>query len=392
MVRTLNLIAFVVFASSLFMRSTDPIIPKIAYGLGVEPATAALLSTAFTLPYALVQPLLGALADMFSKTRLMLVCLFVLTAATLLCGVAPRFEVLMAARMVAGLAAGGVVPIAFALVGDKIPFAERQVAMGRLLFAIMTGNLLGSTCAGVVGDLAGWRGVFFATGALGLIVLATAIAGFRGVAEAGGRFDLSTLVPNYRAIFRNPLAKICFGAVFLEGWFMYGVFPYIATLLHQAGETSSSVAGLVIAGFGIGGALYGVTVSRLLAFLGETRMMRVGGAVMGFCLLIIASRAPWPAQFANFALLGFGFYMLHAVIQIYASELVPAARGSAMALHSFFFFLGQAVGPVVYGAGLSGNLGIRPLLAVGAAVLFGVGLTCAQWLRRPRNPRLSTAQ
>lgn len=374
------------------MRSTDPIIPKIAYGLGVEPATAALLSTAFTLPYALVQPLLGALADMFSKTRLMLVCLFVLTAATLLCGVAPRFEVLMAARMVAGLAAGGVVPIAFALVGDKIPFAERQVAMGRLLFAIMTGNLLGSTCAGVVGDLAGWRGVFFATGALGLIVLATAIAGFRGVAEAGGRFDLSTLVPNYRAIFRNPLAKICFGAVFLEGWFMYGVFPYIATLLHQAGETSSSVAGLVIAGFGIGGALYGVTVSRLLAFLGETRMMRVGGAVMGFCLLIIASRAPWPAQFANFALLGFGFYMLHAVIQIYASELVPAARGSAMALHSFFFFLGQAVGPVVYGAGLSGNLGIRPLLAVGAAVLFGVGLTCAQWLRRPRNPRLSTAQ
>jgi predicted MFS family arabinose efflux permease len=392
LVRTLNLIAFVVFASSLFMRSTDPIIPKIAYGLGVEPATAALLSTAFTLPYALVQPLLGALADMFSKTRLMLVCLFVLTAATLLCGVAPRFEVLMAARMVAGLAAGGVVPIAFALVGDKIPFAERQVAMGRLLFAIMTGNLLGSTCAGVVGDLAGWRGVFFATGALGLIVLATAIAGFRGVAEAGGRFDLSTLVPNYRAIFRNPLAKICFGAVFLEGWFMYGVFPYIATLLHQAGETSSSVAGLVIAGFGIGGALYGVTVSRLLAFLGETRMMRVGGAVMGFCLLIIASRAPWPAQFANFALLGFGFYMLHAVIQIYASELVPAARGSAMALHSFFFFLGQAVGPVVYGAGLSGNLGIRPLLAVGAAVLFGVGLTCAQWLRRPRNPRLSTAQ
>ena len=58
-------------------------------------------------------------------------------------------------------------------------------------------------------------------------------------------------------------------------------------------------------------------------------------------------------EFANFMLLGFGFYMLHAVIQIYASELAPAARGSAMALHSFFFFLGQAVGPVVYGAGLS---------------------------------------
>ena len=91
---------------------------------------------------------------------------------------------------------------------------------------------------------------------------------------------------------------------------------------------------------------------------------------------------PWPLEFVNFALLGFGFYMLHAVIQIYASELAPSARGSAMALHSFFFFLGQAVGPVVYGAGLN-TIGLGPVLLVGAAVLVGVGLTCAQWLRRP---------
>src|SRR6185437_15566553 len=125
MTRTLNLIAFVVFASSLFMRSTDPVIPQIALGLGVAPATAALLSTAFSLPYALVQPLLGALADSFSKARLMLLCLLILTLATLVCGLAPNFEILMASRVVARLAAGGVVPIAFALIGDKIPLAER---------------------------------------------------------------------------------------------------------------------------------------------------------------------------------------------------------------------------------------------------------------------------
>ena len=380
--RTLNLLALVVFASALFMRSTDPVIPQIAAGLDVEPATAALLSTAFTLPYALVQPLLGALADMFSKARLMLLCLLILAAAAVVCGLAPDFQVLVGARVVAGLAAGGVVPISFALVGDKIPVAERQVAMGRLLFAIMTGNLLGATCAGVVGDLIGWRGVFFATGLFGAIVLVTAIPGFRGQTETPRGFDLSTLGPNYRAIFRNPLAKICFGAVFLEALFMYGVFPYIATMLHQAGETSASIAGIVIAGFGIGGALYSISVSQLLARLGETRMMRLGGAIMGLCLVIIAARAPWPVEFANFALLGFGFYLLHAVIQIYASELAPAARGSAMALHSFFFFLGQAAGPVVYGAGLS-TIGLGPVLIFGAAVLVGVGLVCGHWLRRP---------
>jgi predicted MFS family arabinose efflux permease len=312
----------------------------------------------------------------------MLLCLLIVALATLVCAFATSFEMLIGARMVAGLAAGGVVPISFALVGDRFPVAQRQVAMGRLLFAIMTGNLLGATCAGVVSDLVGWRGVFFVLSGFGALVLAAAVPGFRGFMEATGRFDLSTLVPNYRAIFSNPLAKICFGAVFLEAVFMYGVFPHVATMMHDAGETRASIAGIVIAGFGIGGAFYGVLVSRLLALLGETRMMRIGGAVIGFCLLLIAARAAWPVEFANFALLGFGFYMLHAVIQIYASELAPAARGSAMALHSFFFFLGQAVGPIVYGVGLrSGH--ITPVLFVGAGVLLAVGLVCAQRLRRP---------
>ncbi len=380
--RTLNLIALIVFAGALFIRSTDPVIPQIASGLGVDTATAALLSTAFTLPYALVQPVLGALADMFSKVRLMLLCVLVVTAASLVSGVATNFEMLIAARVIAGLAAGGVVPISFAIVGDLVPVARRQVAMGRLLFAIMTGNLLGATVAGVVGDIAGWRGVFFVTGAFGAVVLAIAGPAFRGFSEAPGHFNLSTLGPNYRAILNNPLAKICFGAVFLEAVFMYGVFPYIATLLHQAGETRASIAGIVIAGFGVGGALYGVFVARLLPQLGETRMMRFGGLAMAFCLAVIAARMPWPIEFVNFILLGFGFYMLHAVVQIYASELAPAARGSAIALHSFFFFLGQAAGPIVYGVGL-GSVGIGPVLLFGAAVLAGVGFICAAWLRRP---------
>ena len=381
MTRMLNLIAFVVFASSLFMRSADPVIPQIASGLLVEPATAALLSTAFTLPYALIQPVLGALADMVSKVRLMLLCLFILTAASFVCAVAVNFEMLMAARVVAGLAAGGVVPISFAIIGDKIPIAERQVAMGRLLFAIMIGNLLGATLAGVVGDLAGWRGVFYAIGGVGALVLAVAIPAFRGHKEAPGRVDLSVMIPNYRSVLTNPLAKFCFGAVFLEALFMYGVFPYIATLLHEVGETRASIAGVVIAGFGIGGAFYGLIISRLLPRMGETRMMQIGGFAIGFCLLVIAARLPWPVEFVNFVLLGFGFYMLHAVIQIYASELSPSARGSAMALHSFFFFLGQAAGPIVYGAGLA-TVGITPVLLTGAGILAAVGLICARKLRR----------
>jgi MFS transporter, DHA1 family, inner membrane transport protein len=379
--RVLNLMAFVIFATTLFMRSVDPVIPQIASGLNVTPTTAALLSTGFTLPYALVQPVLGALADMFSKTRLIAVCMLVVGIATIACGLATNFEMLMILRVVAGVAAGGVFPIALAVAGDRVPVQQRQVAIGRLLFAAMTGNLLGASGAGVIGDVVGWRGVFFVTGAIDLVALAVAIPGFRSLNESPGRFDLSTFIPNYRAVFSNPLAKYCFGAVFIEALFLFGVFPYMAVLLREAGETHASIAGVVIAGFGIGGVIYTVMVAWLVAHISERRLMAAGGMVMGACLLVIALRMPWPVEFMNFMVMGFGFYLLHGCIQVYVTELAPSARGSATAGHSMFFFLGQAAGPVVYGAGLT-SVGITPVLAVGAAALAATGWTCALCLRR----------
>jgi predicted MFS family arabinose efflux permease len=381
MSRVLNLMAFVIFATTLFMRSVDPVIPQIASGLNVTPTTAALLSTGFTLPYALVQPVLGALADMFSKTRLIAVCMLVVGIATIGCGFATNFEMLMILRIVAGVAAGGVFPIALAVAGDRVPVAQRQVAIGRLLFAAMTGNLLGASGSGVIGDVVGWRGVFFVTGAIDLVALAVAIPGFRSVNESPGRFDLSTFIPNYRAVFSNPLAKYCFGAVFIEALFLFGVFPYMAVLLRDAGETHASIAGVVIAGFGIGGVVYTFMVAWLVAHISEQRLMAAGGMVMGACLLVIALRMPWPIEFMNFMVMGFGFYLLHGCIQVYVTELAPSARGSATAGHSMFFFLGQAAGPVVYGVGLS-SVGITPVLLVGAVALAATGWTCALCLRR----------
>jgi predicted MFS family arabinose efflux permease len=377
----LNLMAFVIFATTLFMRSVDPVIPQIASGLNVTPATAALLSTGFTLPYALVQPVLGALADMFSKTRLIAVCMLVVGIATIACGLAISFEMLMTLRIIAGIAAGGVFPIALAVAGDRVPVQQRQVAIGRLLFAAMMGNLLGASGAGVIGDVVGWRGVFFVTGAIDLVALAVAMPGFRSMNESPGRFDLSTFMPNYRAVFSNPLAKYCFGAVFIEALFLFGVFPYMAVLLQDTGAARASIAGVVIAGFGIGGVIYTVMVAWLVAHISERRLMATGGMVMGACLLVIALRMPWPIEFMNFMLMGFGFYLLHGCIQVYVTELAPSARGSATAAHSMFFFLGQAAGPVVYGAGLV-TVGITLVLVVGAAALAATGWTCAIYLRR----------
>jgi predicted MFS family arabinose efflux permease len=113
--------------------------------------------------------------------------------------------------------------------------------------------------------------------------------------------------------------------------------------------------------------------------------MAAGGMTIAFCLVMIALRMPWPVELANFILLGFGFYLLHGCIQVHVTELAPAARGSAMAGHSFFFFVGQALGPVLYGLGLSSGIGIIPVLLLGALALTATGWICALRLRRPQQ-------
>jgi predicted MFS family arabinose efflux permease len=382
--RILAITALGNFAGSLFMRAMDPMLPQVAHDLATAPATVALLTTAFALPYAALQPVLGPLADMIGKTRLITICLGGLVIAGFAGAAAPNFQLLLATRVASGVAAGGIFPIALALAGDLVPVHQRQVAISRLLAAGMLGNLLGTPMAGILGDLIGWRFVLALIGVLCLATFVTASIGFRGVAaRAGSGFDLAAVLKGYRAIFQNPQAKYCFGAVMLEGTFMMGIFPYVALLLREGGEPRAMIAGIVLAGFALGGVIYSLSVSRLLPRIGERGLILTGAGFMGLALLAAALRAPWQVQIVQYLLMGCGFYMMHGVIQIYATELAPSARGSAAAIHSGSFCLGLAIGPIYFGFGLA-QMGLTATVAISATVILATGYVCAVKLRRQR--------
>lgn len=377
----LKIVALVVFAQTLFTRAVEPVIPMIAGDLAIDVKTAALLSSAFTFPYALVQPVLGVTGDFFGKTRLMNACLLVASLAALVCAVATSFPLLVGMRVVAGLVAGGVFPIAMALVGDLVPVKQRQVAIGRLLGIALTGNLIGSSIAGVIGDLWGWRGVFGGLGAFGLIVTLAAFFILRGLPAAPtAKFDLATVLANFRGIFADPRAKVCFSSVFFEAIFIHGLFPYVALLLLAIGVTSASIAGLLIASFAIGGVFYSLAIPILIARVRERHLMLAGGTLAAAGLALIALHVPWAWQIVVYAPFGFGFYLLHGSIQLHVSDLSQTARGAATSLHSSSFYLGQAIGPVVYGVGFAHG-GAEPSIFVGAAVVLTVGIVCSRLLR-----------
>src|SRR6185312_2009712 len=146
--RVLFVVACASFVSSLFIRMTDPLVPQIASDFVIEARTAALVGSAFALPWALVQPLLGPLGDLIGKTRVILTCMAVLLISATVGTLATSFPLLIASRMIAGAAAGGIFPVSMAVYGDLVPVEQRQIGMGRLLTASISGNLLGGAAAG----------------------------------------------------------------------------------------------------------------------------------------------------------------------------------------------------------------------------------------------------
>jgi predicted MFS family arabinose efflux permease len=168
---------------------------------------------------------------------------------------------------------------------------------------------------------------------------------------------------------------------------VFGLFPFVALLLLAAGEPRAAIAGLVIAGFSIGGVLYSLLVRLLTRRWRPESLMIGGGVVAALAFLVIALDLPWPIQFVAFMVLGVGFYSLHGCIQVEATELSSRARGAATSLHSSFFFLGHATGPVLYSLAFA-HLGARPAVWLGGLLILLVGLMCARYLRRPRPPGL----
>ena len=333
-------------------------------------------------PYALIQPVLGVTGDFFGKTRLMNACVLVMAIAALVCAVATSFPLLVAMRILAGLVAGGVFPVAMALLGDLVPINQRQVAIARLLGIALTANVLGASIAGVIGDLFGWRGVFAILGTFSLAVSVLAFWALRNTKLATPPpFSRAAVVANFRGVFADPRAKVCFGAVFLEAIFIQGLFPYVGILLLGIGETRASIAGLLIGCFAVGGIFYSVWVPYLVRAVPQRHLMLIGGVFAAGSLALVALHFSWQVQIAVYGVFGFGFYLLHSCIQVHVTDLSQTARGAAASLHSSSFYFGQALGPIIYGFGFAHG-GPEPTIFLGASVVLAVGFVCSQMLRR----------
>ncbi len=179
------LLAVAGFAAQAQVRVTDSLLPQIAADFHTTVGAAAMVVTAYAFAHGSIQLVIGPVGDRFGKYRTVALMCAIGAVLVACCGLAGSLSQLMLARLATGAAAGWVIPISMAYVGDVTPYEHRQTVLGRYLSGQILGQLSGQAAGGVLGDLMGWRNVFFV------------LAGVFALAAAGLVFELIT----------NPLTR-----------------------------------------------------------------------------------------------------------------------------------------------------------------------------------------
>lgn len=124
----------------------------------------------------------------------------------------------------------------------------------------------------------------------------------------------------------------------------FGVIAFTPAYLHERFSISLFHAGSVVAVFGLGGLLYTSVARRWVRVLGEARLARLGGILLGLAFLILSLGTGWGWAVAASLLAGLGFYQLHNTLQTQATQMAPAARGTAVSVFASCFFLAKPSG------------------------------------------------
>lgn len=164
------LLAFLQFTIILDFMILAPLGPILMPALSISAHQFGLVVSAYAFSAGVSGLLAAGFADRFDRKRMLVVFYVGFLFGTFLCGIAPNFEFLLFARIVAGLFGGVIGSISFAIVADLFPLAVRGRAMGSIQSAFAASQVLGIPIGLTLATRFGWHGPFLMIVGLGLIV------------------------------------------------------------------------------------------------------------------------------------------------------------------------------------------------------------------------------
>jgi EmrB/QacA subfamily drug resistance transporter len=387
-------------------------VPSIVKDLGGFSQFPWLFSI-YLLAQAVSVPVYSKLADVLGRKPIILFGIGLFLVGSILCGFAWSMPALIAFRVVQGLGAGAVGPIAITMVGDIYTIAERARVQGYLASVWAVSSVLGPTLGGVFAQYTGWPWIFFINIPLGLLAVVLIVRNFHekvdrhthridyagaalltssltllilGLLEGGQAWEWNSptsfaifvagivlfalfLVVERRAAepvlplwaFTRPLLLTTTLLAFAVGAVLIGLTAYIPTYLQKGGlGIEPLVAGLALATLTLGWPISATLSGRIYMRIGFRSTVLIGISIVIASAIALVLIAPAPSvvliAVVCFVMgLGLGFATSPSLVA--AQSSVPwRERGVVTGTNLFARNVGSAVGIAVLGAIANGIL------------------------------------
>jgi predicted MFS family arabinose efflux permease len=375
--RTTGWPAVLVVATGIFTVVTSEMLPvglltPIGAALQVSEGTAGQTLTITGLVAAVSAPLVVPTLGRLDRRLVLSALMALLAVANLLAAWSPSFPVMVGARIMVGIAMGGVWSLAAGLAVRLVAAGAVARATSTIFSGIAVASVLGVPAGTFMGELAGWRSAFVVVGVLSAVV-ALAMAVLLPALPAERSLGLGGVV----ALLGN--ARVATGlvvvALLVTGHF--GAYTYVRPVLEQVGGMDATTVGTLLLVYGVAGVL-GNFVAGAVAARSVRRTVAALGGLLAAAVLLLALVPSVPGAAVALVVWGLAYGGVSVGAQTWLMAAAPDAREAASSLFAGVFNAAIALGAlcgglVVDGFGAPAVLAWAAVLALGAVVAVVLG-------------------
>lgn len=330
------------FTAFLNLYATQPLLPLLMRMFSASHFAVSLTVTASTMGVAVAAPVVGRLADLVGRKRVILGSAFGVTVATAIAATTSSLNQFIAWRFIQGLATPGVFGIAIAYVQDEWPSSHVGRAMSAYVSGTVTGGFCGRMLVALVASRYDWHIAFAALAVTNLVTAVLLTYSLpsetrkAATQSSGHGQSLVRLLTNPRLIGTNAVG---FCVLFMQ----VAMFSYVTFHLSAAPYFLSTAALgwlFVVYLFGAG----------VLPFAGRWIDLRGHRAALAMSMIVgiagaLLTLTPWlPSIIVGLAFVGTGVFVAQATASSYIGEVTFEDRGLAVGLYSTCYYVGGSVG------------------------------------------------
>jgi predicted MFS family arabinose efflux permease len=366
-----------ILALGMFALGTDSfvvagILPEVSRTFHVSIGAAGQLTTTYAITYALMAPVIAAVAAHVPRKRMLLTALGIFGVANLITAGAPNFGIAIASRILAGIGAAMFAPTATGAAATLVAPEKRGQALSIVIAGLTVSTALGTPIGAVIGALGDWRWTM-------AFVSALAVAAAAGISILLANVPLPPRITFGQRI--APVADSRVALTLLCTWFYQSghfiVYTYFTVVFDRAIGHNAVLTGALLVIWGVSGTISNLVTGRLADSIGDRKLIP---ALLIVLALVVATFSVTGATLWTTipALIVYGFvsWGLLAPQQRRLVHIAPQTAPVVLGLNTSFTYLGVTVAGIVGALGIP-IFGAHHLGYLGASIV-AIALVLAQ--------------